>query len=185
MARNLAVSLAEAKKHLRIDDDPGLSLDSIVTAWLAGIIAHAEHVTGRSFVNQPWKARLGSFPCAIPLPKLPVVTVDAVRYVDANGVTQTLAPSAYVLDTLAFLPEVRPVSGTSWPATATDRKTAVLVDYTSGYGPDDTTTPDGIKLYILAKLVEQFDPDEPPPADGIAESFIDGLLAPYKVEVYA
>jgi hypothetical protein len=33
-----------------------------------------------------------------------------------------------------------------------------MIDYTAGYGPDATTTPAAARLYILARLTEQWDP---------------------------
>ena len=51
----LAVSLSSAKEHLKI---VGNDHDALVTAWIEGITAHAEHVTGRPIINQTWRVTL-------------------------------------------------------------------------------------------------------------------------------
>jgi uncharacterized phiE125 gp8 family phage protein len=174
-----AVSLAEARQNLRVD---GTELDSLIEAWLGGIVEHAEHLTGRSFVSQKWRLTLPAFPSchhdqgAIRLPSSPLIEITAFKYIDAVGAEQTLAAEAYALDGEYLIPAY----GTSWPA-ARMQAAAVTIEGTFGYGVDDTTIPNGVRLYILAKLVEQFDPAVRPEKDTVQASFIDRLLDRYTV----
>jgi uncharacterized phiE125 gp8 family phage protein len=174
-----AVSLAEARQNLRVD---GTELDSLIEAWLGGIVEHAEHLTGRSFVSQKWRLTLPAFPSchhdqgAIRLPSSPLIEITAFKYIDAVGAEQTLAAEAYALDGEYLIPAY----GTSWPA-ARMQAAAVTIEGTFGYGVDNTPVPNGVRLYILAKLVEQFDPAVRPEKDTVQASFIDRLLDRYKV----
>lgn len=170
----LAVTLDEAKANLRID---GSDLDTVITAWLEGITAHAQHVMGRSIVNQTWRRTLDGFSDQVELYNAPVSSVVSVKYYDASNVQQTLA-SGFILDKESEPGILFPVS--TWPETY-DRPDAVQIDYIAGYGADATATPKGIKLYILAKLAEQFDPAVRPEKDTVQSSYIDRLLDPYKV----
>lgn len=170
-AGSLAVSLADAKLQLRID---GVDQDALVEAWIEGITAHAEHYTGRAFVNQGMRVTLDSFPSAIRLDRSPVVSVESVKFYDANGVLQTLNPADYVVDNVSEPGYIVPATGKAWPVTA-DRINAVIVDFTAGYA----AVPKGIQLYILAKLVEQYDAN--PVKESVQTSYVDRLLDPFRV----
>lgn len=172
-----AVSLAAAKTALRIDGD---DLDVTITAWITGITAYVQHYVGRALITQGWRVTLDSFPDAIELPHPPTLTVDAIRFQDADGALQTLDPADYMADKVTEPGYVVPGRGKAWPATY-DEINAVQVDYTCGYGPTDASVPDGIKLFILAKLVEQFDPATRLEKDTVQSTFIDRLLDPFKV----
>lgn len=174
----LAVSLAAAKLSLRED---GTEKDALISAWIGGVTNYAEHYTGRSFVNRPMRATLDAFPVGqIALDAPPLVSVNAVRYYDENGALQTLAPQDYVVDLETEPGNVAIADGLIWPATLA-RSGAVMVDYTAGYGVSDSSIPEDIKLYILAKLAEQFDQGDWVKKDTVQSSFIDRLLDPKKV----
>jgi uncharacterized phiE125 gp8 family phage protein len=168
----LAVDLASAKEALKID---GPEQDALVEAWTAGIIDHAEHVTQRSFLAQTWRATLPAFSPELRLPSSPVISISSVKYVDTAGVEQTLPSSAYTVvgDCLA------PAYGSAWPATR-QQPDAVTVEGVFGYGETPEDLPNGIRLYVLAKLVESFDPATRLEKDTVQASFIDRLLDRFK-----
>ncbi len=176
----LAVSLAVAKENLRLDADD-TSLDAIITAWIEGITDYAEHHTGRAIINQTWKVTLDAFPDAIKLPNAPLVSVASVIYIDENGDEQTLDPADYVVDSISEPGYVVPAADVTWPTTATDRINTVSVTYTCGYGADESFVPKGIKNFILARLVEVFDPATRPEKDTLQSNFTDRLLDKYRV----
>jgi uncharacterized phiE125 gp8 family phage protein len=177
-----AVLLEEAKKNLRLEADD-TSLDSIIQLWLMGITDYAEHFMGRAIVDQVWRVQLERFPAEISLPRSPVSAVLSVKYYDASNVLQTLDPARYQLDDVTEPCRVVPSAGATWPSTYA-RVNAVTVDVTCGYGEDDSTTPPGIKLFLLAKLVEQFDPAVKPEKDGVKSSFLDRMLDRYCIQVF-
>lgn len=168
----LAVSLATAKEHLKITNS---DQDALVTAWIDGITAHAEHATGRSFINQTWRVTLDKFPDAIEIPAN--AASATVKYYDTAGVEQTLDPADYVVDTANSY--IVPGVDKSWPETY-ERINSVNVDVVCGYGASDANVPKGLKLYICAKLVEQYDPASVPEKGTVQASFIDSLLDRFK-----
>ena len=172
----LAVSLASAKANLRIDDD---AQDAIIPAWIAGITAHAEHYTGLAFINQAWRVTLDAFPDAIELPS-PVSSVTSVKYIDEQGAEHLLANTEYTVDAVSRPGRIVPAYGKTWPTTR-DQINAVTVDVVAGFGITDADVPDTIKLYILAKLTEQFDPAVRVEIGTVQASYIDRLLDPVKV----
>lgn len=175
----LAVSLAEAKQNLRIESDD-TSLDQLITAWLGGVIDHAEHRMGRAIISQTWRVTLDRFPDAIELAMPPLVSVTSLKYIDAEGVEQTLDPQDYLIDAVNEPGYVVPAQGRAWPTTA-DQINAVSVEFVCGYGADSTSTPKAIKTYILAKLVEQFDPATRSESVTVQSSYLDRLLDRYMV----
>ncbi len=165
----LAVTLADAKENMRID---GNDLDALVSSWVAGTVAALEHEIGQCMMEQTWTVTLDEFPSipmqvigsahvrkimnAIDLPH-PVISVTSIKYLDLAGDEQILAPSAYRISRKAYSTSVAPVVGTVWPITLTETD-VVVVTCVCGYGDTAAATPPNVKLYVLAKLVEQFDP---------------------------
>ena len=174
----LAVPLADAKGALRIEDD-STDLDDQVTAWTKGVIAAAENKTGQCLMQQTWEVRLDDFPdCELELPH-PVIEITSVKYLDQAGTERTLAPEAYRLKREAYRTTIRPVGGVDWPLTqdAEDAEAdPVVVAVVCGYGDATTDVPEAFTLYILAKLVEQFDPAARMERDTVQSTFIEGLL---------
>jgi uncharacterized phiE125 gp8 family phage protein len=149
----LAVSMEAARETLRVDDD---SLDMTIEQCIKGITIEAEHATGRAFVNRSYRLTLDEFPDAVRLPHAPTFSVESISFIDVAGELQVLDPADYYVDKETEPGYIVPGRGKRWPATL-DQVNAVRVDYTAGYGPDDTTVPDSMKTYILAKLQVQFE----------------------------
>lgn len=139
---DLPVTLEEAKDHLRVDfddDDAVLTrLISVATARLDG----REGMLGRCLMPQVWHLGLPAFLPEIPLPLPPLISIDAVGYVDQAGATQTLDPSAYQVVGVgdADMARLRPAYGTSWPSTRAVSD-AVTIDFTAGYQPEALSPP--------------------------------------------
>lgn len=78
-----AVTLAEAKKHVRAefyDDD-----DAYLVGLVAAATRNTERWLGIAIANQVWELCLDGFPDGkLVLPKAPLVSVDAVEYDDED-----------------------------------------------------------------------------------------------------
>jgi uncharacterized phiE125 gp8 family phage protein len=174
----LALSLEAAKAELRMESDE-TDQDSLIESWIAGITDEAEHYTGRAMVNQEWRLKLDAFTDEIKLPKPPVTSILCVKYYDPDGILQTLDPAKYELDKDVEPCILRPAIGEAWPSTYA-RTGAVIIDFACGYGADDTAVPAGIKLYIQARLAEQFKPDQQGSGDA-KNPYVIGLLDRFRV----
>ena len=175
----MAVSLADAKLNLRIESDD-TSLDALIAAWIEGITGHAEHYMGRAIINQTWRVTLDRFPDAVKLTMPPLVSVSHLKYYDLDNVQQTLDPQDYTVDSESEPGYIVPAPDVTWPD-AYDKINAVEVQFVCGYGVDSDSTPASIKTYILARLVEQFDPATRPEKETIQSSYLDRLLDRYRV----
>jgi uncharacterized phiE125 gp8 family phage protein len=182
----LAVDIEDAREALGMERTDA-TMDGRLTRWLKGIIATAEHETGRAFITQGWRLTLDSFPVAedggaggFRLLHAPLASIQSINFIDPNGITQTLDPQDYTADLVSEPGYAVPAEGRTWPEEA-DRINAVWVDYTSGYGEGHETVPENVKLYILAKLVEMIDPATKTERATPQTTFIDSLLDSVKV----
>lgn len=141
---------------------------------IAGLRERAEAITGRAFITQTWEQVLDAFPPCTPhmggdnsarmadaselsgikLGRPPLQSVTSIKYIDENGVQQTLDSSLYTVDKDSEPGWVFPAPGQSWPATKTIQN-AVRVRYVAGYG-DAAAVPAAIKLWIHAHLANSY-----------------------------
>lgn len=136
------VSVAEARDWLRLDDE--IAQDSIIAMLIKARREQAENMTLRDFVQRtrclylddwPWDSRHGVL---IQLPHPPLVSVESFKYIDTDGVLQTLASELYVVHQQEpgfIIPAWEEV----WP-TIRRVPDAIQITYKSGYAPVGSPT---------------------------------------------
>jgi uncharacterized phiE125 gp8 family phage protein len=174
----LAVSLVDAKNNLRIEQDD-TTLDALLAIWIAGIVAEAEHSSGSKFINRPMRVTLNGFTDLIRL-AAPTFGVESVKFFDTEGVERTLDPQGYYVNKETKPGYIELARGRSWPAAACGRN-VVTVNFTAGHGPTSASTPACVKLYVLARLAQQWDPGDREFKDTEPSRFIERLLDPLGV----
>lgn len=127
------VSLEEIKDYLHVDfDEDDASLRAFITAARLKI----EQRCQRAFSPQQWEYRVPEFADSIEIPMRPTIDVDAVKYLDADGVEQDVDPAAYAFvlggDDASQIIRLR-----TWPTTA-QRPDAVRIRFTAGYPSDES-----------------------------------------------
>ncbi len=173
------VTLAEAKAHARVDSS---SDDTLIQALITAARQSAEERMQRAILPQIWEKQLDSFPSGIELPRGPVSSVSSVKYLDVDGVLQTLDPQDYQLDNVSeFVGWVVPSVDVDWPETH-ETINAVRVRYVAGWADADAV-PGPIKAWILAMVAALYEHRELAAAGTEVRSlgFIDHLLDPYTV----
>ncbi|KAB8042557.1 head-tail connector protein [Janthinobacterium aquaticum] len=167
----LAVDLDMIKKNMVIDGD---HMDDVVKGWATGVISKLEHELDQCLMAQTWRVTLDAFAPEIALPH-PVLDIVSVKYFDPDGAEHLLPASGYRVRASRYASALVPGRGARWPATLDDTD-VVTIDVQCGYGTTSEATPDNVRLYILAKLVEQFDPITRTERDTVQSAFIDRLL---------
>lgn len=127
------VSLPEIEGHLRItSEDEKLT----VAGYAMAARQLAEMMSHRALITQTLELALESWPTCdrIQLPRPPLQAVTWVKYVDSNGVTQTMAADDYLVDTASQPGQVIVGYGKSWPSATLRPGPAITVRYTAGYG---------------------------------------------------
>ena len=130
------LTLAEVKSYLTLPDrDPA---DPAEDYTLSGFISAAREVAevcqGRDLVQKQWDLAYDYFWKYQFQLRDPLVTVDLVRYRDANGNYTTLAENTdYQVDTMKHPGIITPKYNTTWPTFVAWPSSAVLIRFTSGY----------------------------------------------------
>ncbi len=171
----LPVELRQAADNLGID---GTDSDERLTGWLHGIVSTLEKRIGQCLMRQTWQVVLDGFPPAIALPH-PVLRVVSIDYVDAAGQEQVLPLTGVRLVPQQYTTLLKPARGQGWPATLQDEE-VVRITVECGYGDSPDATPADLKLYILAKLVEQYDPAAGGERETVQTSYLDSMLHHYR-----
>ena len=164
------ITLPEAKLHLRVD---GTDEDTLITALISAARETCEDRIEGSIPVTGWKLTLDAFPDAIRLPRAPIASVESVKYLDADGVQQTLSALDYLVDTVSTPGYIVPAYGKAWPETR-EQINAVEVEYTAG----SATTPAALKAWMLLAVGEMYanreaSSERPSVAHGFAERLLD------------
>lgn len=143
------VPLANCKQQLRI----GATYDDAnVTIALEAARKEVEADVNRSILNTVYEMKLDYFPDVIYLPMGRIQSVTTITYIDLDGNTQTLVENTdFRVDTGDD--EARITYINSWPSDVnTDRKNAITVEYTAGYGATTNTETKVFEMMVLLKL---------------------------------
>lgn len=182
------VTLAEVKAQLNLEHE----LDNpLLEVMLAAARAWVEEHCWRGVVSQGWKVVEACFADhpelplerqGIELPKGNLVTVESVKYVDGDGVEQTLVENAdYVVDTMSVPGRVRLAYGKSWPSHRSQWD-AVRIEYTVGW--EVAAVPAPIKqavLLLVSQLYEQRTPEVTGTIVAAVGFSLTALLQPYRL----
>ena len=147
------VLLAEAKSHLRVDNDEENALISILAQAAREVV---EQRIGRSLITQTRTIKMDHFPLqsdTILLPYGPVQSVTSIKYFE-NEVEETLSPSLYTVDINSDIARI--VVDDSWPSTDDDINVVTIV-YVCGYGASSSYVPKPIKHAIYMMIAHLYE----------------------------
>lgn len=170
------VTLADAKAHLKVEHDDE---DGLIASLISAARGQCEHLLERGVARQTVMLSIDEFPAdGIRLPMSPVVQIDSVEYVDADGTTQTMAPADYYLDDSQSPNWLLPAYGSGWPSARMEAN-AVRVTYQVGF----ETCPAEIRSWILLKVGSLYQHREDTVTGTIQTplGFVDGLLDRWRV----
>lgn len=148
-AVGLAISVAEAKSHMKVDES---SEDALIQVYIKAATEAAEQFTGRAIMQQTWELTADAFPSVLWLTRIPVASVASLKYIDGTGAQQTLSDTLYQLDNYDDFTSacVTPAYGASWPDTRV-APNAVMVRYVAGYA-NAADVPSSIKDWIYLQV---------------------------------
>lgn len=172
------VSLADAKAFVKVEHDDD---DVLIGALIAAARLHVEASIRRVLVAQSWRLVLDGWPPGrlVEIPLSPVVSVDAVSVIGADGTPAALETSDYVADVASYPARVLVRDGPS-PAAVFN---GVEIDFTAGYGEaGDVPAPlvQGIRQ-LVAHWYETREPVAFGGPAGESPHSVAALIAPYRV----
>lgn len=183
------VTWEEADAHLKLEGDT--SQKPHVERLIAAATGHIDGPAGwlgRALGPQTLEARADCFwSPGDRLPYPPHIDILSLKYLDSDGVLQTLDSGLYALDDR----EIVPAYGTAWPRVRASRG-AVQVRYRAGYAADPAAetlvaaVPEPVKAAILLIVGDLYRFRETAVAGTIATAIpmsaaVENLLAPYRV----
>lgn len=148
----LAITLSEAKDHLRIthDNEDGVIIESIrgATNWV-------ENYLGWRLLTQTWTLYLDQFPAdIIRLPYPPLQSVTWIKYYDSNNVQQTYVENTdYRVDIYSYPARIEPING--WDGVY-DKIVPVEIKFICGFTSADLID-DQIKGAIKLRLADLYE----------------------------
>lgn len=148
-----AVSLTEAKAHLRVDFTND---DTYITTLIDVATQVVEEFTRRKLMDQTLTISHDEFPQYIDLQVGPVSSVTHVKYYDESNALVTLATSEYDVDTKIKPGRIYESKDGGFPNTF-DRPNAVVVTFQAG-ASSASNVPAAIKqalLIIIGRYYEQ------------------------------
>ena len=179
------ITLTDLETHLRAD----LSNETATVAvMISSARDRAETITRRALITQTWELVLDLFPQssgAIGLPFPPLQSVTSIKYIDPDGVEQTLNAADYIVDKDSEPARIVPAYGKTWPSTRYQIN-AVRVRFVCGYGDTATDVPMPIKQWMLLQIGSMYENRE---AINIGNTvnpipFVDGLLDSFRAVTF-
>ena len=150
------ISLAEAKRHLRVDinDD-----DVLITMLITAVREYVEeHILRRALISQTWDYYLDAFPAkdelVIPMP--PLQSVTSISYTDENDVTTTFSATNYAVDTVSEPGRVKLKANASWPSVSLAPVNGVVTRFVAGYDAA-AAVPQMIKQAMLLTIADLYE----------------------------
>lgn len=141
--------LADVKTRLSISDTVD---DDDITSHIKSARLQAENYMRRSIITQTIELALDAFPSSeIELIRGPVQSITSVKYLDTDGVEQTVSIANYSLDDYSFQHWLLPAYGYDWPSTY-DAANAVKVRYVAGFGDAGSDVPEDILTAMLLAI---------------------------------
>ena len=182
------VLLTEAKEWARCFADD-TSQDATLNLLIAAMTSHAEHLTGRAFVQRTLELNQAYFGGCIELPWAPLIGIDSIKYTNTSDAEATVAPADYEVDTVSEPGRVQPVSTASWPSLGNGFN-RVRIRYRAGYLPtgsptdltDNSYLPGQLRTWIAARIATLYNEREQiivgASVAALPRDFCDGLLDP-------
>ena len=175
------VTLADAKLYLRVEHDDD---DDLIAALIAGSRIHVEARTRRALITQSWRLVRDAWTASGRLEILPapLASLTAARIYLADGSTQSIDPSAFIIDKsaapalLAF--------GNGAPPAPGRALAGIEIDVTVGYGAAGTNVPEALRQAIRLLVAHWY---ENRGVAAIGETVaplpasVEALIAPYRV----
>jgi len=140
----------EVLEHLRASDDEWNLITRLIDSARSAVELHV----GRALLPQTLELRLDEWEDEIILPRPPLRSVTAVKYVNDAGTVTTVSPSVYRVlvpsGPTAGFGRIVLAYGQSWPTLRSERE-AVRVEYVAGY-LDADSVPSQLKSAMLLLL---------------------------------
>ena len=143
------ISAADVAEYIRVDDlaQDELLLEGMITAARQ----YLEQYLNRPIATQTLEEALTGWANPIVLDSS-LQSVTSIKYLDLNGVEQTLASNQYLVDTYSEPAQITPAYNVAFPelyAVPNNVKVRYVAGYTSGGSPDLNPMPKPLRFAMM------------------------------------
>jgi uncharacterized phiE125 gp8 family phage protein len=143
------ISAADVAEYIRVDDlaEDQLLLNGMITAARQ----YLEQYLSRPIATQTLEEALTGWADPIVLDSS-LQSVTSIKYLDLNGVEQTLASNQYLVDTYSEPAQITPAYNVKYPelyAVPNNVKIRYVAGYTSGGSPDLNPMPKPLRFAMM------------------------------------
>lgn len=147
------ITLDEVKTYLKID---GSDLDTDLSLFIDTVTNKAEQITGRDFLTKTYKGYLDCFPSSssqgIQIRKSKLQTITSIKYLVATVLTTFDSTNYYITDKQEYS-EIWLLDTKTYPTDVdVNRKQAIEIIFTAGFGTDPCDVPQDLKNAMLAHV---------------------------------
>jgi len=146
------VTLTAATAYSRYDDS---DQDDTFAVLIRAAREYAEAFQHRVFITQTWTLTLSAWADPIILPNPPLQSVTTVKYLDVDGVQQTVASSVYTVSTVHEPGRITLAYGQIWP-TLRGVVDQIEIEYIAGYGAGPDNVPRATRMGIKQLVAHWF-----------------------------
>jgi uncharacterized phiE125 gp8 family phage protein len=175
--------LDEVKTYMNVDyPDQDAVIAGMIEAATQTLDGYSGTLDGLCLIAQQWEFKARHF-CDMVIGLKPLITLDQVSYIDADGASQTLAATEWrALEAVNGIHLVLP-DGKGWPSLSA-REDAVTVRATFGHASAGQV-PESIRQAMLMMVASWFENREAVTAGAVAELPIGArsLLSPYRMRM--
>lgn len=147
-----AITIAELKRNLRIEDD---DRDDLLVDLVARATASSQNATGRQYTRATYTLYLDGFPDSneVEIDRGPVDTITSVKYLAPGAsVLTTVDTALYQLDNVELTARLRFLT----PLYAdTEKMNTVEIEFTTGWA-DAASIPNDLKEAIVLRATESY-----------------------------
>ncbi|MCA0423657.1 MAG: head-tail connector protein [Proteobacteria bacterium] len=171
------LSLAAARAWLRVD---GEDEDALITALVAASRETVETLAGRRLMAQGWRITRDSWPedGCIRLPLGPVLALDAVRLIDAQGAAMPLPLAAFRLDGNRQPPLIETIAMVPAPVLA---RGGIEIDVTCGFGANPDDVPEALRQAMRLLIAHWFENRGDAASRNALPEGVGALVAPFRM----
>jgi uncharacterized phiE125 gp8 family phage protein len=174
------ISSTEAKAHLRVT---GTDEDDLITMLIQAAREFCESYTNLQLLTATWEMYLDYFSeYEILIEKNPVLAITHIKYYDENNTEQTLAASVYEVDVVSQPARLVLKTNQSWPSTY-DKKNAVKITFTAGFGATAASVPAQIRQAMLLVIGNMYE-NRGDEGHRTIPSTVYNLLDAHRVSIY-
>lgn len=150
------ITIAEAREHLRVDTE---GTDTLLQTAIKTARAYVETLTKRALITRTLDVKFNCFALGMEIPRPPLQSVTSIKYLDLQGVEQTLDASIYRVVLNGHEPaRIELAYNQSWPSVRGIQE-QITVRIVTGFGDDRANVPEEFKQAIKFHMQMQFDQD--------------------------